>query len=256
MNVFDESIRKVSELLTPCLNSGLDSGLNLGLKDGAAVMPTGSRLWPQEERNPFIMERDTAVELGGWPKESINLIASTSGALPVNGVCIAAPPGIKEQIRTGKPERHISFGRILLLKTDVFPEEEIYDYQQQVQISDIRLHLRDVMVRSSGSQSLINLRIGKRAAAEGFSLETMGHTMREYFRALPHVRDAAVILLAGDSPLYKQLQPVAENIRQITLALNTIFDDIDMDCGSCNLSEICDEVEGLREMHRRRRGNL
>jgi len=26
-----------------------------------------------------------------------------------------------------------------------------------------------------------------------------------------------------------------------------------MDCGSCNLNEICDEVEGLRELHRNRK---
>ena len=25
--------------------------------------------------------------------------------------------------------------------------------------------------------------------------------------------------------------------------------DVNMDCGSCGLQEICDEIEGLREMH-------
>ena len=30
---------------------------------------------------------------------------------------------------------------------------------------------------------------------------------------------------------------------------NHALKDVNMDCGSCGLQEICDEIEGLREMH-------
>ena len=62
-----------------------------------------------------------------------------------------------------------------------------------------------------------------------------------------------MVLLEGDSPLYRQLIPIAEKVKDVTAALNTMFDGIDMDCGSCSLNEICDEVEGLRELHRKKR---
>lgn len=81
----------------------------------------------------------------------------------------------------------------------------------------------------------------------------MVRTICEQLCKVPGVKDAAVILLAGDSPVYKQLLPLAEKVKDVTAALNTMFDGIDMDCGSCSLNEICDEVEGLRELHRNKR---
>ncbi|MBR5290807.1 MAG: hypothetical protein IKU28_07460, partial [Erysipelotrichaceae bacterium] len=53
----------------------------------------------------------------------------------------------------------------------------------------------------------------------------------------------------GDHPAYKDLLPIAEDVKHVSSALNTIFNGLEMNCGSCNLNEICKEVEGLRELH-------
>ena len=58
--------------------------------------------------------------------------------------------------------------------------------------------------------------------------------------------------IAGDSPLYRQLMPAAERVREITAALNTMFEGIEMDCGSCSMSPVCDEVEDLRRLHQKK----
>ena len=108
------------------------------------------------------------------------------------------------------------------------------------------------MTRSSSRQYQMNLRIGRKAAEAGLGLDAMVRTMRQHFLQIPGVKDAAVILLVGDSPMYKELLPIAEKVKDVTSALNTMFEGIDMDCGSCSLNEICDEVEGLREMHRKK----
>jgi len=117
-------------------------------------------------------------------------------------------------------------------------------------VADVRLRMQDVMVRSSGQQYLVNLRVGKKAAEAGFNLEKYGRAARDHFLKLPRVKDASVVLLVGNGPLYKELLPVAENVRQVASAVNTILEGLDMECGSCNLNEICTEVEGLRELHK------
>lgn len=264
MRLFDTYVQQAAALLRPALE-GHDMQ-----PEGGEKQPTGP-LWPAAERNPFIMERDTAAELGGYPKESINLILSTSAGLPIEGIHLIGVTGKANSGRTGGmhgdrtgdracdrtggqiiPTGHQSFGKIVFLQTEEIPEEEIYDFQQRIQLADLRLQLRDVMVRSSSRQYLLNLRVGKKAIADGFDLEILARTIYAHFRNIPKVKDAAVVLIAGDSPLYRQMMPAAERVREITAALNTMFEGIEMDCGSCSMSPVCDEVEDLRRLHQKK----
>lgn len=52
-----------------------------------------------------------------------------------------------------------------------------------------------------------------------------------------------------DRPSLDTLAALAETIRSTTDALNHILDDVLLDCKSCNLKPICDQVEGMRELH-------
>ena len=255
MKLFDKYMDEAAALLQPYLK-----------EYGRPVTEEGP-LWPLTDRNPFIMERDTALELGGYPKESVNLIISSSQPLPFRD---EGGDGTRRvlnftPLRTGGnedfdgverdfgAEKHLSFGKIVFLQTEEFTDDAVYEFQQSVQLADLRLKLEYVMTRSSSRQYQINLRVGKKAAEAGLSLDSMVRTICEQLCKVPGVKDAAVILLAGDSPVYKQLLPLAEKVKDVTAALNTMFDGIDMDCGSCSLNEICDEVEGLRELHRNKR---
>jgi hypothetical protein len=41
----------------------------------------------------------------------------------------------------------------------------------------------------------------------------------------------------------------AKKVRDITKTLSKILEGMSTDCHTCNLKEICDEVEGLKELH-------
>ena len=61
---------------------------------------------------------------------------------------------------------------------------------------------------------------------------------------------AAKIVFVTDSRLnFDELTAQAEKISALTKALNHIFDNVLVDCKNCNLKPICDEVEGMRELH-------
>lgn len=213
---------------------------------GAAPL-SNAEPWPTVSTPTFLMERDTAVELGGYPKESVNLILSSSngGFRGESGVYLLGSP---DALTAGST--HIAYGKVVFLQTGELAEEKIYDYLQSVQITDIRLRLRHIMRRTSSEQFHVNLRVGKRAIAEGFRLEQMGAAILDHFLALPEVRAAEVVLILGESPVYRELLPLAGKVKEMTVALNTMFDGIDMDCGHCNLQPVCAEVEGLRILHK------
>ena len=48
---------------------------------------------------------------------------------------------------------------------------------------------------------------------------------------------------------YAAMARDAKTVKDITLSLTRIMEGMPTDCGSCNLKAICDEVEGMRELH-------
>ena len=201
----------------------------------------------RSSRRFFTRRRNNAPEIPDSPSQAQN------GSLLCNGLyCIGNPALLKET--KARKKVPVSFGKILLVETTGdLPEESFYDFTQELLLTDASLYLRDVMLRQSPAHYNLNLRVGKKAMQAGFSLPAMAETIRQQFLALPRVQAVTLILLIGDSPLYRALLPIAEKARELTLTLNHIFDGIDMDCGSCDFNALCDEVEGLRELHMRRR---
>lgn len=208
------------------------------------VDPNGE-LWPIVDKTPFIMERDTKIELGGHPKESVSLILSSSD------VDLSDMPELSfigDPLLMGR-ESHISYGKVVLLKTDDFSEDLIYDYLQSAQMADVKMRFKDVMLRTSSQQFYTNMRISKTAASAGFDAYKMGRTMLRQFENVPHVTRAKIVLIFGDSPIYKKLISVAENAKLVNVAIYNRFEGMDMECESCAIKPICDQVEGIKKMH-------
>ena len=57
------------------------------------------------------------------------------------------------------------------------------------------------------------------------------------------------VLMQNLNPDDDYVLMTARKVSGITRSLNTILEGIPTDCDSCGLKEICDEVEGMRELH-------
>lgn len=247
MNIFDKYILQI---LDRCASEHIEKTELKG------------HIWEIMQKNAFLMERDTAIELGGYPRESINIIVPSSklpelfaqakkekALFPAAGIFCIGDPNLLQSNET-----HISFGKIVLLETEELPDDEWYEFTQAELLTDTGIRMRDVMLRQSPSHYNINLRVGKEAIRKGFDLPVMGATIHQAFQQMEYVKSVTVLLIIGESRLYKDLLGTAEKIKEVTLTFNHIFDGIDMDCGHCDLSDVCNEVEGMRELHKRRKG--
>ena len=236
MNLFDSYRKQVEN----CISA-----------NGDAICKLSENIEPITiiNKNCFLMERDTAIELGGYPKESINLI------VPANADDEAASPygdgiyyiGDLDAAMDG----HCSFGKIVILWADDIPDDKLYDFTQAQLMTDVGIRMENVMLRQSPNHYQINMRVGKEAINSGFTIPRMGRTIYDAFAQMEHVRAVTVIMLVGDNPLYKKLYPLAEKIKELSLALNHILDGIEMDCASCEQSVVCDEINEVRALHRR-----
>ena len=253
MNIFDKYI---AETIKSCCAHPLQP------------LPRPESFWPLQEKNTFLMERDTAVELGGYPKESVNLILPSSRLrektvfngsdgtdqreraqekILSDGVYCIGDPAIMDGSQS-----HVSFGKIVLLETEDITDGDLYAFTQEELLTDARIRMKDVMLRQSPTHYNINLRVGKAALAAGFDAAKAGWTVHEAFCRMEKVRSVTVILLVGENELYKKLLGTAEKVKEVTLTLNHIFDGIEMDCGHCEQKEICNEIEGMRALHKKK----
>ena len=58
-----------------------------------------------------------------------------------------------------------------------------------------------------------------------------------------------VIFVTEEKVDFSSLSAIAEKNNKITETLNHIMNSVNFDCDTCNLKAICDEVEGMKELH-------
>ena len=93
-----------------------------------------------------------------------------------------------------------------------------------------------------------SIRVSKAAAKAGISFRYIGGTYIRRYRKLPAVKHVRVVFVT-DRQIVMQLQPLAGKVDDITRTLTHILDGLPTDCGHCSMKSVCDEVDGMREMH-------
>lgn len=212
-----------------------------------AVCPfEGGRVWKDRGESELIMHRDTAFELGGGGNPSVNYTCVTTSSLfPRDEIIICGPdlPQIAQDV---------PFSRIVLLEVDDLKETEDTEqaYEAIRNIEYVRYHVfpAGYMVRVSSTTNQEQVRVSRAAARAGISFRYIGGTYIRKYRKIPHVRHVCVIF-ATDRKVVEKLQPFAGKVDDITRTLTHILDGLPTDCGHCSMKSVCDEVEGMKELH-------
>ena len=73
--------------------------------------------------------------------------------------------------------------------------------------------------------------------------------MLEAFHSNPKIEAVKLVFITDPDFNYAALEKEIKLSEGITKTIDHILKNATMDCGSCSLQEICDEVEGLKELH-------
>lgn len=238
MKIFDLTIDHVRELL---------GELSEANRTRVSSFEQG-RTWPRGERGEIVLGEDTALELGHPRAESVAFLMWTDSLEKVrDGRITVIGPELGELDRGAQ----VPFGKVTLIGGHGFDEVNGYERWQKMDELRLSLNLRGHMLRAVPQQNREWSRISTEALKDGLSLEAIGNELLRTYRELDFVDAAEVVFITSSAADVRRLQPSGERARKITSAMNTIFEDLEMDCGSCELSEVCDDIEGLREMHSR-----
>lgn len=93
------------------------------------------------------------------------------------------------------------------------------------------------------------VRVSQKALKKGISFADIGQMYLAQYQKIRQVKNINVIFITHTDYNYRALEEQLCKAEQIIQSLNHIFTNINMDCDTCGLKVVCDEVEQLRELH-------
>lgn len=200
--------------------------------------------WRDTGESELVMMRDGAFELGGGscPSANFTCVTTNETLIPRDETLLYGPD--LTEIRSD-----VSFARIVFLETeDIGEEDAAHDAIRTMEFVRYHVFPEGYMVRISAESNQERVRVSKKAIAGGISFRALGSTYIRRYKENPNVRHVQVIFVT-DRAVVRELADTAKKVDDITKALSHILDGLETDCAHCTLKPVCDEVEGMREMH-------
>ena len=148
-----------------------------------------------------------------------------------------------------------SYARIALLRVGDIESDDEDDTEQAfraIQDMDfVKYHVfpKGYMIRTSSESNREQVRLSSAALKKGISFRAVGNDFIRQYKQNPNILAVKLIFITAPDADYAALEREAKTVRDITMSLSKILEGMPTDCGSCNLKPICDEVEGMRELH-------
>ena len=202
--------------------------------------------WASNDSSELVLQKDAAYELGASGKGSANYVLFTSSGELVE----------KDQvILCGKDLREIKgdcdFARIVLLRIGVLDDDDeaVYRTLRDIEFAKYHVYPQGYMVRISPESYREQVRVSRDAVRKGISFQALGNSYITEYKKNPNVINATVIFLTDPAADYAAFKALAKKSADVTGTLTHIFEGLPTDCSVCALKDICDEVEGMKELH-------
>ena len=203
--------------------------------------------WEDVGDHNLILRADMAYELGGGTHPAVSAMAVTADETFVgeDEVYLLGPD--LSEITEDRP-----YARIALVRVDadgLGDGNALYNAIRKIEYVRYHINPRGYMTRISASNGREPVRVSREALQDGLGFARVGKLFLEKYHENPNIKAVKLIFITDPEFDYKGLAAQAATMEGITGTIDHIFKNVMMDCKSCSLQKVCDEVEGLRELH-------
>ncbi len=196
-----------------------------------------NNMWQCNDHLQIVMQRDTAFELNGI---GFNLVTSR---YIDDVVCVIGDdlPDIRS---------NSGFARVCVVSIeDTDDEQAAHNIINKLDFTKYHFFPDGYMMRASTHGYSEKVRVSESAIKKGISFYNVGNDLINIIKQNPKVNGVKVYYICLKGFDYSALQRISGKCADITKALDHVMSSVNFDCNACNLKPICDEVEGLRELH-------
>lgn len=187
--------------------------------------------------NQVILQRDSAYELSGT---GFNLVTSSDVK---QGIVVVGKD--MQSIKKNQP-----FARISVVQIDEQSDEQsAYNLIRKIEYVKYHYFPEGYMIRTTSRSHKESVRVSKKSLKNGMNFEQVGSLLISRYKQIPQVKNVCVIFITDENADFSFFEKLAKKNNDITETLNHIMNNVVFDCDTCNLKAVCDEVEGLKELH-------
>jgi hypothetical protein len=209
--------------------------------------PASDATWPDAGERNLVLKSEAAYELGGGTLPALSGLGLTSSeSLVGDDELWLYGPDLSE-LRADSPYARLVFLRVA--EGGLGEGDAAYAAIRRIEYVRYRINPRGYMMRISASNERESVRVGREALGEGLNFAKVGGLFLDAYRRQPGVLSARLIFVTLPDFPYGELGRQLGQAERITESLDHIFQHLRMDCSTCGLKTVCDEVEGLRELH-------
>jgi len=244
MRLYDEIISDIlTSLETYSIN---ENSVTKNLPVGNAA-DTVSRAWQDAGKAMMILQSDMAYELGGHnlPAVGNTLVTTNINFVPQDEILLIGKD--LSEITCDSPYARIAIVRVS--EDCIGTGNKLYNTIQNIGFFRYHIYPLGFMLRVSSSNDRESVRVATSALKKGLNFTAIGNSMQKALHLHKEVEAVKIIFITDPKVNYAKLQDFLKRTKQITATIDHMLKDVNMDCTSCGLQEICNEVEELREMH-------
>lgn len=234
MQLYDQEILKFQNIITkyPMKRNGI------------------AKAWQMSEQEELILRSDMNYELGGGTLPAVSGLGFTvSKELVSTDEVICVGPDLAEM------HQDMAYARMTFVRLNQNAimgkmDEQLYSAIRHIDYTRYHMFPKGFMMRISSVKEREVVRVSKKAIKDGITFSAIGKGFIEQYKMCPEVEAVQMYFITLPQADYLAIQNTARRLEQLTESLNHIFKGIVMDCTTCDLKAVCDEVDGLKELHK------
>lgn len=222
----------------------------LPIINNSKVLPLTEELLEDVGKNNMVFRDEMAYELGGEFKKSLSFELITSNEDLIDKDEILLIGNDLNEIKTDT-----DFIRLTLIKVsnEDITGNELFERLEKIRFTKYRVSPSGYMLRTA-KDNQEKVRLSKDTAHSSFS--KIGSAYIKAYKQIPYVKSVKEIFITGEFKEYESLKKLAERSNNIIDTIDHILKGMTLnDCNSCSVKSLCDEVEGLRELHQKESQN-
>lgn len=200
------------------------------------------------DRQEMIFKKGAQFELGG---ENLNSVAYTLFTEDDDLVDKDEIMVIGKDLSEIKKDS--SFARIVLIKTKdacLRGEQAYYYTLENINLKRYNINLKGYMIRTSVLTNREQVRVNKEAIKNKMSFKDVGSMYIDEFKKNQYVEAVKIIFITEEDVDYIKLERISSTSLEIFRALNHAISDLKMDCKRCEWQALCNQIEGMKELHK------
>jgi CO dehydrogenase/acetyl-CoA synthase beta subunit len=237
MKLYDSILEQILALADACSPRVTGGGQEIGSGD----------VWPTVSENSMILRSDMAYELGADFDAGLGgTILTDNPALAPSDEILVCGEDLNERT-SGGPYARIAIVRVRPEKMGT--GNALYNAIRKMEYVRYHFFPEGFMMRVSASKKKESVRISKEAVKKEICFGAIGKLMLKAFHEQEAVEAVRLIYVTDPQFDYGALESLLIKSEAVTETIDHMLKDLKMDCDICSLKPVCDEVEGLRELH-------